>query len=360
MKKFSVFLLTTLLLFTAISCRQVVFLPMPLPGGNEDVNPDVPPVSEEDIAADEVVRGIVGLYNRIEELIEADDGVGLSGEVGPETADILFEAGETLTLVDPELTDNWKYAIKFKTDFTVDGINYDYATTAGPDDENSSVYNGTIELCFNNGSYTETTATSENPFDELYLVGPAVEIELRNLDLNNPSMMASGDVIFVDGTDILESFASEGAEFGTAVMNTLIQADNAFLRLLMNVWHYKHASEKFAEYEPGEYKKGIHQIIEFDIEADGEGYTIYWDNPNIDLAELTLQSDDGKLSLNYMFDYVTISPIFRSCTYNGISLNENMLSDAYDKLFPNASLDFIELLDDMADPDMQLLRNLLT
>lgn len=352
MKKFSVILLTLLLLFTAISCRQVVFLPMPLPDGNEDVNPDVPPVSEEDIAAGETVTRITDLFGRIEGIIEAKDETAVSGStIGPQTADIVFNAGETLTLIDQRLTGGWEYKITFEDDFSIKSEVYE-------NNNGHSIYNGTMILTFDDGSHMETVATTENPFGVSYLVGPKIKLEFRNLDLNTLSGPIPQDMIFIDGKDIYVVAAEKGEDFVNAAMNAIIGRSYPVFGFLMQACSYKNASDTFIEFEKGEYKEGQHCITEFNIDVEGTGYSVSWDYPNVGLAWIDILSDDGKLSFSYTYECVDGYPIFESCTYNGISLSEEKLSAMYDKLYPDAALDFKGVLDKMANPNMQFLFNL--
>ena len=349
MKKFSVILLTILLLFMAVSCRQVVFLPMPLPGGNEDV----PSVSEEDIAASETATRIADLFGRIEEIIEAKDKTAVSGStIGPQTANIVFDAGETLTLIDQRLTDGWEYKITFVDDFSIKSEVYE-------NNNGHSIYNGTMILTFDDGSHTETVVTSDNPFGVSYLVGPKIKLEFRNLDLNTLSGPIPQDMIFIDGEDIYDVAADKGQNFvNTAFSSIILGGRYPAFNFLMQACSYKDASDTFSEFEKGEYKEGQHCITEFNINVEGTGYSVSWDYPNVGLAWIDILSDDGKLSLSYTYECVDGYPIFDSCTYDGISLSEEKLSAMYDKLYPDAALDFKGVLDKMANPNMQFLFNL--
>ena len=348
MKKVFLFLLTVMIIFTAVSCRQVVFVPMPLPGGNEDV----PSVSEEDIAANETATRIADLFGRIEEIIEAEDETAVSGStIGPQTADIVFDDGETLTLIDQRLTDGWEYKITFEDDFSIKSEVYE-------NNNGHSIYNGTMILTFDDGSHTETVVTSDNPFSVSYLVGPEIKLEFRNLDLNTLSGPIPQNMIFIDGKDIYVVAAEKGGDFVNAAVNAIIGRSYPVFGFLMQACSYRNASDTFIEFEKGEYKEGWHWVTEFNIDVEGTGYSVSWDNPNIGLVWIDIVSDDGKLSLSYTYECVDGYPIFDSCTYDGISLSEEKLSAMYDKLYPDAALDFKGVLDKMANPDMQLLFNL--
>ena len=332
MKKFFFVLFAVLLVLLFSACRNVVYIPIGVPGGgdsSENTGGDEEAERAENLqAAGEALAGIETLFQSyIDEKRIADTYTEGSKELKGS-----IPVGQTLTF-DLEDYPGWTYSFKISDRiFSVDMyVEKDGASRPQDAGEARAIYDGVILVSY----YKEGQATDDGtgPLGEnsLGYGEDAVRIEFKELDyfqmmLDTSSLMTS-DKILIKGKTIAASIQEDSSLQGKLGPALLI-GNYSLLGTIDDAFSYYNS---FTEIENHPGFGESHKLNKFVFtEDDGLSYSYVWDYPNTGLSALDFFVSDGSLEF-YVSKQLRRNdvPVYTitQFKYNGISYTESELKD---------------------------------
>lgn len=330
MKKFFLVLFAVLLALSFTACRNVVYIPIGIPGGgdsSENTGGDEEAERAENLqAAGEVLAGIETLFQSyIDEGRKAD-----TYESGPSWQKGSIPVGQTLTYDLGETFSAWTYSLEIvDREFSVD--QYMESEDLNPDNlgDTRSIFDGIVLVSY----YKEgqTTDDGSGPLGgNAYKYGEkAIRVEFKKFDLIqmmlNPSSITTLDTILIDGKTLAETIGEAPASSGK-LYETIFENHSSVLNLISSAFNYNNS---FAELKNHPGFGESHKLNEFVFnEENGLSYTYIWDFPNTGFSAVDFSVSDGSLKFYVTEQLYGDNPAeytIERFEFNGISYTESEL-----------------------------------
>ena len=332
MKKFFLVLFAVMLVLSFTACRNVVYIPIGVPGGgdsSENTGGDEEAERAENLqAAGEALAGIETLFQSyIDEGRKADTYTEGSKEMKGS-----IPVGQTLTFDLEEDYPGWTYSFKISDRaFSVDMyLEKDGASRPQDAGEAWTIYDGVILVSYYKEGQDADDGTGPLGENALGYGEDAIRIEFKELDYfqvmsNNLISIMTSDKILINGKTIAASIQVDSSiqdKLGPA----LLIGNYSLLSTIDNAFSYYNS---FTELENHPGFGESHKLNEFVFtEDDGLSYSYIWDYPNTGLSALDFSVSDGSLEF-YVSKQLRRNdvPVYTitQFKYNGISYTESEL-----------------------------------
>lgn len=331
MKKFFLVLFAVLLVLSFTACRNVVYIPIGVPGGgdnSENTGGDEEAERAENLqAAGETLAGIETLFQSyIDEGRKADTYTEGSKEMKGS-----IPVGQTLTFDFKEDYPGWTYSFMISDRaFSVDMyVEKDGASRPQDMGEAWGIYDGVVLVSYYKEGQSTDDGTGPLGENALGYGEDAVRIEFKELDyfqmmLNMVSIMTS-DKILINGKTIAASI-QEDSSIQNKLGPALLIGNYSLLGTIDDAFSYYNS---FTELENHPGFGESHKLNEFVFtEDDGLSYSYIWDYPNTGLSALDFSVSDGSLEFHVSKQLRRNDSAVYSIEkfkYNGISYTESEL-----------------------------------
>ena len=332
MKKFFFVLFAVLLVLSFTACRNVVYIPIVVPGdgdSSENTGGDEEAGRIENLQkAGEALAGIETLFQSyIDEKRIADTYTEGSKELKGS-----IPVGQTLTFDLEEDYPGWTYSFKISDRaFSVDMyVEKDGASRPQDAGEAWTIYDGVILVSYYKEGQTTDDGTGPLGENSLGYGEDAVRIEFNELDYfqvmsNNLISIMTSDKILINGKTIAASIQEDSSLQGKLGPALLI-GNYSLLGTIDDAFSYYNS---FTEIENHPGFGESHKLNKFVFtEDDGLSYSYVWDYPNTGLSALDFSVSDGSLEFHISKQLRrndASAYAIERFEYNGISYTETEL-----------------------------------